>query len=501
MKVALVFLWTGLTILLTGCAVGLSPLDQEALSISVEDNLAAIEAEQVPVDKPIDLSEAVARALKYNLDHRVKEAEASLRVAELDLAHYSLLPKFAANAGYAERDPQAAASSFNLENNSSNFGSSTSQDKRITTAELTIGWNVLDFGLSYIRARQAADKALIAREMRKRMALRLVEEVRREFWRAVALDRLFNRLKQIDRQVWQQIRNNRAIVRSGETSPITALTAERELIELMRTLRSLQKDLSTARAKLAELMNIKPGTPFTLHARRTSPHSLRAPGTRREMLARALLYRAELRENIYRQRINRQEATAALLELLPGIQLDAGKQYDSNSFLLHNDWKSWGAKAAWNLLRVFQYPARRFVIDQQDKVLETQALALTMAIMTQVELSRTKLHIHHEDYRLANAHRSVQAKLLNQLSHERDAGRISGQEILRERLQLLITDVRRDVAYADLQNAHANLIATLGGDPLEDIDSGESVDHIAGILRGGEPATGGRSGVMRVASR
>ena len=41
------------------------------------------------------------------------------------------------------------------------LATSTSQDKRLRTSEIAFSWNVLDFGLSYVRARQTADKALI----------------------------------------------------------------------------------------------------------------------------------------------------------------------------------------------------------------------------------------------------------------------------------------------------------------------------------------------------
>ena len=78
--------------------------------------------------------------------------------------------------------------------------------------------------------------------------------------------------------------------------------------------------------------------------------------TPERMIRTAIENRAELREVAYRNRINEKEATAALLELLPGVNLYAGGSADTNSFLYNNSWVGWGAKASWNLMRVFQYP-------------------------------------------------------------------------------------------------------------------------------------------------
>ena len=49
----------------------------------------------------------------------------------------------------------------------------TSSEKNVFSADLSLSWNVLDFGLSYIRAKQAADDVLIAEEERRRVANRV----------------------------------------------------------------------------------------------------------------------------------------------------------------------------------------------------------------------------------------------------------------------------------------------------------------------------------------
>ncbi len=44
------------------------------------------------------------RALKYNLDMKVKAIQVQLAHQQLNIAHYSLLPQVSANAGFNGRD-------------------------------------------------------------------------------------------------------------------------------------------------------------------------------------------------------------------------------------------------------------------------------------------------------------------------------------------------------------------------------------------------------------
>ena len=77
---------------LGGCMVTPKPYSESELAQRAEANLVGVTADQEPLTKPVDLYEAMARALKYNLNYRVEATQTSLRMAELDLAHYALLP-------------------------------------------------------------------------------------------------------------------------------------------------------------------------------------------------------------------------------------------------------------------------------------------------------------------------------------------------------------------------------------------------------------------------
>ena len=455
---------------LSGCTVEPQPITHSELATMASDRLQRVTADQEPVRGPISLYEAMARALKYNLDHKVEIFQTVVRTSELNAAHYDMLPNLAVSAGYGARDNVNASSSFNLVTRTQNFGASTSQDRHTGVADATFSWNILDFGLSYVRARQAADRVLIASEARRKMANRIIEDVRTAYWRALTADRLVRKLATLEARTRAALASTRRVSAEGQTSPVAALTYQRELMEIRRTIQELQRDLTVAKQQLAALMNLAPGQNFQMVAPGREGR-LHSPGNVRSMVWTALQNRPELRDVEYSKRINLREADAALLQMLPGIQLYAGPSYDSNSYLLNHSWVGAGAKVSGNLLRILTYPARRDVITAQDELLEQRALAITMAIMTQVYVSNVRFQHYQRELTAAAEYYDVQRRLMEQMRAQSAAERASEQTLIREEMNTLLAEVRRDVAHASLQNAYANLYASMGLDAyVSDID-------------------------------
>jgi len=489
------------TIATSGCAIVPQPLGLEEIDANAADSLARVTDAQEAVDGPIDLYEAMARALKYNLDHRVEVMQSVLRSTELRAAHFELLPNIVANSGYADRDKVHASNSVNVLTGVESLATSTSQEQDIRTADVAFSWNILDFGLSYVRARQAADKYLIAEELRRKITHRIIEDVRSAYWRGVSAERLVSKLRNLEGRVQRAQRNARALARDGEASPITAVTYQRELIEIKQRILGLQKTLATAKTQLSSLMNLQPGTPIRLVRPARSSDSLKLKLTVADMVWTAVHNRSELRDIWYRKRINAHELDAAFLEVLPGLQLYSGTNFDSNDFLFHSNWVNWGAKVSWNLIKLVKLPAKRQVIETQDALLDERGLAVTMAVMTQVHVSRVRFYHLKRELDAAGEYLGVQRHLLRLIREESHAERASEQTLIREEMNTLVAEAKRDIAYADLQNAFANVFASMGLDSdvsgtYEDF----SVDGLAQNLRNEWFQHGDHSGVRHVAS-
>ncbi len=89
---------------LTACStIAPQPLSSADLApVNIADKAKA-RAAVAPLTAPLTLEEAMARALKYNLDRRAKMMEEALALNQLDVTKYDMLPRLVAQAGYASR--------------------------------------------------------------------------------------------------------------------------------------------------------------------------------------------------------------------------------------------------------------------------------------------------------------------------------------------------------------------------------------------------------------
>jgi outer membrane protein TolC len=143
------FATASLVALLSACAVKPEPFTPEQLAQSAKDDRAAMFKGGEPVTAPLTVSDAIARALKYNLDRRAKMMEEALALGQTKVDRWDMLPRLTANAGYSYRsEPYATVSrDSNTGQDGNSYTYSTEQNTR--TADLGLSWNVLDFGLSY----------------------------------------------------------------------------------------------------------------------------------------------------------------------------------------------------------------------------------------------------------------------------------------------------------------------------------------------------------------
>ena len=147
-------------------------------------------ADQEVLTEPLTFSGALARALKYNLDYRLKLMEIALSQGLLDVSRLDLLPRVVADAGYRSRNNDSGGTSIGIEDRLVSLRPSTSEERAFSTARAELSWNVLDFGISYYRAKQAADEVSIAEERRRKILQNIVQDVRSAYWRAAAAQRL-----------------------------------------------------------------------------------------------------------------------------------------------------------------------------------------------------------------------------------------------------------------------------------------------------------------------
>lgn len=460
---------------ITGCAITPEPMLKEDVKKQVEKDLSVLSEVVQPVTKPISLDEAIQRGLDHNLTKKVKVLESALSQQQLDLVYYDMLPSLTTAAGYSERNNYAASASTSFINGEPqplgpNPSYSVSQEKERVTGDITFGWNILDFGLSYVRAQQQADKFLIAKEKEKKVEHNLTQEIRRAYYQAVSSQDLLKRIQPMLIEVKKALDDSKQVQnqRIGKT-PMESLSYQRELLDILRSLHTLESSLISAKVELAELMGLKPGIEFELADKVEKDYQIPELSMNLEtMEVLALENRPELAESRYQERISEKELTAAKLKMLPGVNLSTSLSYENSDYLLNNDWYSYGANVSWNLLNVFKASTNNKVAKTQIEVAKEQKLALSMAVLSQVHLSIVKFNQAKKEYLLSKDYLTVADDIYNLTQVENDLN-VNGRLILiKEKLNNILATLRYSSAYANVQNSYGRIFASLGIDDKND---------------------------------
>ena len=468
---------------LIGCTTVPTPIPKAEVSLQATAMRAAITSQQEPVVQSISLYEAMARSLKYNLDHRVAMMELDLSKADYDVSRYDLLPKVVASGGYYGRSNEAGSSSLSLLSGRESLEPSTSTERDVFSGDLTATWDVLDFGLSKIRSSQLADEAMIYEERRRKAVIQIMEDIHRAYWRAVSFDRLNNRLVALEGDVKEAFSQSRQLYASRRTAPMPALSYQRELNDIQGQAQRMSRDLKLAKMELASLMGLAPDQQFTLQMPSNQSQPTRLAMSYSDMIDLALRQRPEVRETLYARRIGEKEMKKAVLEALPSIEGFAGLDVSSNDFLFNKNWADYGARASWNVMKVFTIGKRKRKAKARMLVEEQKGLAAAMAVMTQVGVARASYESLMNEYETAKIGADVQGDILGQVEALSQASSASRQTLVRERMNAIISEARRDGAHAEMKEAAAHIYTAMGYDPYGvDIRGDEDIATIAKSL-------------------
>ena len=460
-------------LVVSGCALSPKPFTTEERWSEIQSDREAMFADQEPVTRPLTLNEAFARALKYNLDGRVKAMEEALSVNDLDLARYDLLPKLAIDGLGSTRNRFDASSSESIQTRQQSLVPSTSSDLNRFTGDLTLSWNILDFGVSYFNARQQADRVLIAQEERRKAIQALLQDVRRAYWRAAAAQRLTNDVKAAIRAAEAALPSARKVETEGLKSPIDSLRYQKALLDAIRQLETNEQLLAVSKDELASLINIPPGEPYTIAV--PSEASMRVEPMKipvGQMENTALLLNPDIRGLSYEARISVAETRKALLKLLPGITLSADPNVDSNSFLVHHYWVAGAAHLNGYLSNLLTAP---IVIPQRENAEKLAVLkreAMNMAILAKLHIAYQQYFASIKEYNRVKQLSSVDQRLYTQIAN-RTATDVQGDlERILAQASAVDSRLRLFQSYAEAQEALGRLYATVGVDFLhEDVET------------------------------
>ena len=454
-------------VMVAGCAVKPTPFTEDEFRSIVESDRATWLGGMEAISGPICLDEAIARALKYNLDHRVRLLEQTQASAQFEAGKFDMLPKLMANAGYHWRDND------NTRTSSISDTSSVSTERERTTADLTLSWSILDFGLGYYNAKQNGDRILVASERRRRAMHSLIQNVTTTYWRALAAQQLEADVRRAIDEAEKALADSQQIIQSQLRDPTETLRYQRNLLENLRLLENVDRELAAAKIELASLIGLHPGSQFELiEPARAELRALEVDIE--ELEAIALGSNADLREQSYNARIAAQETRKTLLRMMPGLSFNYGHHYDSDTYLVNQQWRQASLTASYNLFNILSTPAHRRASEYGVNVAETRRMAVQMAVLSQLHLAKHQYHDAMRQYLRAESIFEVDSRLSELAQGQERAQMGTPLERISRDVTRILSTVRMYQAMARVNEASGRIQATLGLEPqlssLDDLD-------------------------------
>ncbi|CAK0764575.1 hypothetical protein WCLP8_3700002 [uncultured Gammaproteobacteria bacterium] len=305
----------------------------------------------------------------------------------------------------------------------------------------------------------------------------------RSHWlsRAWAAERLLGRVEPLMKRIEAALADARAMENKGVRQPLDDLSYQKMLLSALERMKGLRRDLATAKPQLAALMTLPPGTEFKVVVpdQRTGYAVPTLTARIAEMEEIALTHRPELMQESYQERISAAETKRILLEMLPGLNLSVSGNYDSNRYTVHNQWASYGAGLAWNLMNLIQTPARLNLADASEKLVQMRRAALSMAVLAQVHVGWLRYEQAVDDYATARQQDEVEQRILKQIKGAGAGAQVGELAVIDAEAEALIAALRRDSAYAGVQNSFGAILVTIGADPVPDSVSDEKLPTLA----------------------
>jgi outer membrane protein TolC len=243
------------------------------------------------------------------------------------------------------------------------------------------------------------------------------------------------------------------------------LRYQRQLLENLRLLEAIDQELSSAKIELASLVNLPLAQDIVVKepTEATGDNWENMPAEKMEELA--IANNADLRESFYNARIAALETRRVMLKLFPGISFSYGTRHSNDSYLINQNWNETGIQISYNLLGLLSAPAQMRLADAGVAVADQRRVATQMAVLTQVHLARLQYQNALHQLERADAIWKVDNEIASHMANRGQAQTQSKLDLVASSTAVIISELRRYQALAQVQATAGKLQATLGLEP------------------------------------
>ncbi len=408
----------------------------------------------------------MAYALRNNLDAQVAQMEMAYHNESAVAARRRLLPTLNLRYSIEDSDHPSARWSKSVDSGDQSVESSYSADPYSRQAEIGMLWNILDFGVGYLKARQQGERIRHSVEQYRRVRQQVVLDVLSQYWRASAAVAIAEDAESLRAELEEQAEAIRDSVEMRNLSGAEGARRELAVHAGLAELEQWRRMANQARLELARTLGSGNAMQFTLAPFPDQPTDLPAlPDNDPSALqVAALQRRPELFQQDAQERVALSEARIALLQMAPNATLSLSLYDDPDKFLEWNNWMTVGAKVSWNLFNIPARISEKKMAELQGEVAHKKGLALAAAVMAQVGIAYSEWKLTREYALVLHKRAAARGRLVEALAEGERDGQTRPGEVLQERVRLLGERSAMLRALADSRVAEARLANAIGLD-------------------------------------
>ncbi len=449
---------------LTGC---ITPTPDEEIKdrlVNSRMDLEAYNALKPELVSGLTLDKAIELGMQYNLELWLTRQEMAIQSELKNGAVTKMLPDLTAQINSGLRDSHNASNSVGLftGQEAQNVTYSYSDMTSHTYGGVNLLWNVLDFGVSYFRARQQGKRTLHALHEIRRIRQKLSYDIAEAYWSCVGLELIVERGKSLKIELESEISSISESQSKGRISESAAIERRYPLKQQLLKLDDYTEKYQSAKLRLAQLIGLPIGADFTIDCSitETFPTLLNLD----ELETLALNQRPELFQEDLQEKITQDEARATMLSMLPSPQMFVNPSADDNKYLYYNSWLSAGINVSWNLLDI---PNKIFKTRSELKrvdFIRKKRMAMAVAIITQLRIAAIEYDFAISRYRKLQDIVGDSEQIIANAESAAKAGKGKQSQITAKKLDALRDFAASMQAYSRVMIARAKIINTIGAD-------------------------------------
>lgn len=488
-----VLILTSILTILTGCVTTTDQIDlEERRRANLATDLEQIRALQAKLPAgPIGLDQAIELAMRNNFALRVAKFEEEIAKDNAYAERLNMLPDLNAQGRYSYRDRTPRQDYINATTGAVQNSNTIGSFRETKTADLSLTWSVLDFGLSFYRSRQAqlATKSLEMQRIRQAQLLAL--DVTNAYWRAALAEDALDYVRQLESELSRQKEMIALSVRERRIDPIAAKDAEKRLVQLEIIIRDLQAEVSNSRIELSRMMGLQQQYDYKLRRDPIRPILASLPRPNQLNVPALETYALENRPELYQQdlavRIRRDDVRASIASMFPDLTFGIGASYDDNRLLNANHWNNAAATIGFNLLSLPSKFARKDAAEDGVDRAKYERLATTVGVMAQTNLAVSDYAVKIDRFLLREESYSLANDLLSMVKESNRAGRVSDLAVTQRVLEDVAEKLQRDRAVVQAIVAYRRMLASVGM-PVDQWNM--NIDQFALLNQGGYNSDG-----------